>query len=97
MPVYCTTKAAIHSLTLSLRHQLENTAIKVFEIAPPSVDTELGSDRRKDKTQTHGGLPINEFLTEAMEAIRNDILEAPIAWAKNSREKREALFDVMNK
>jgi uncharacterized oxidoreductase len=97
MPVYCATKAAIHSLTLSLRHQLKNTSIKVFEIAPPSVDTELGSDRREDKTQTHGGLPVSEFLAEAIEAIRNDILEAPIAWAKNSREKREALFDVMNK
>jgi len=97
MPVYCATKAAIHSLTLSLRHQLRDTAIKVFEIAPPSVDTELGSDRREDKTETHGGLPVSEFLAEAIEAIQNDILEAQIAWAKNSREKREALFDVMNK
>jgi len=40
MPVYCATKAAIHSLTLSLRHQLRNTGIKVFEIIPPAVDTE---------------------------------------------------------
>ena len=96
MPVYCATKAAIHSLTLSLRHQLKNTSIKVFEIAPPAVDTELGSDRRQDKTQSHGGLPVNEFIEEAIEAIKNDILEAPIAGAKNSREKREALFDFMN-
>jgi uncharacterized oxidoreductase len=97
MPVYCATKAAIHSLTLSLRHQLKNTAIKVFEIAPPSVDTELGSDRRADKTESHGGMPVSEFLSEAMEALKQDVLEAPIAWAKNSREKREALFDVINK
>ena len=96
MPVYCATKAAIHSLTLSLRHQLKNTSIKVFEIAPPAVDTELGSDRREDKTQSHGGLPVNDFIGEAMEAIKNDILEAPIAGAKNSREKREALFGFMN-
>jgi uncharacterized oxidoreductase len=96
MPVYCATKAAIHSLTLSLRYQLRGTPIKVFEIAPPAVDTELGSDRREDKSQSHGGLPVSEFLAEAMEAIKNDVLEAPIAWAKNSREKREALFPVMN-
>jgi len=96
MPVYCATKAAIHSLTLSLRHQLKNTSVKVYEIAPPAVDTELGSDRREDKTQSHGGLPVNEFLAEAMEAIENDVLEAPIAGAKNSRDKREALFNLMN-
>lgn len=96
MPVYCATKAAIHSLTLSLRHQLRKTPIKVFEIAPPAVDTELGSDRREDKSQSHGGLPVAAFLSEAMEAIKDDLLEAPIAWAKNSREKREALFPMMN-
>ena len=96
MPVYCATKAALHSLTLSLRHQLKNTSVKVFEIAPPSVDTELGSDRREDKTQSHGGLPIDEFLPEAMEAIKNDVLEAPIAASKTFHEKREAMFEVMN-
>ena len=31
VPVYCATKAAIHSFSLSLRHQLRETSIKVFE------------------------------------------------------------------
>ena len=96
MPVYCATKAALHSLTLSLRHQLQTTAIKVFEIAPPSVDTELGHQRRADKSQTHGGIPVTEFMQGAMHAIENDVLEAPIADAKHLREKGEALFDRMN-
>ncbi|WP_458392958.1 SDR family oxidoreductase [Rhizobium brockwellii] len=39
VPVYCATKAAIHSFTLSLRHQLKSTAIRVIEVAPPIVDT----------------------------------------------------------
>lgn len=97
MPVYCATKAAIHSLSLSLRHQLRNTQVKVFEIAPPAVDTELGSDRREDKTQSHGGMPIHEFMEQAIAAIRDDILEAPVGTAKKSREKREALFEEMNR
>jgi uncharacterized oxidoreductase len=96
MPVYCATKAAIHSLTMSLRHQMRNTSVKVFEIAPPAVDTELGSDRRSDKSQSHGGMPVDEFIRQAMEAIANDLFEAPIGTAKNSREQREALFEVMN-
>lgn len=97
MPVYCATKAAIHSFTMSLRFQLRNTAIKVFEIIPPSVDTELGHERRADKTQSHGGMQVAEFLTEAMDALKNDTLEAPIAQAKGLRAKREEMFDMMNK
>ena len=96
MPVYCATKAAVHSLTLSLRHQLKDTSVKVFEIIPPSVDTELEHDRREDKTQSHGGLPITDFIAEAMEAIKNDVFEAPIGQSKGLREKREQLFEVMN-
>ena len=97
IPVYCATKAAIHSLTMSLRYQLKDTSVKVFETIPPSVDTELGHQRRADKTQTHGGIPIAEFLTEAMEAIENDTLEAAIGGSKGLREKREEMFSVMNK
>lgn len=96
MPVYCATKAALHSLTLSLRYQLRHTAVKVFEIAPPSVDTELGHERRTDKNESHGGIPVSEFMAGALEALRNDELEAAIGMAKNLREGREALFGRMN-
>ena len=40
-PVYCSTKAAIHSYSLSLRAQLRNTGVKVFELAPPLTETEM--------------------------------------------------------
>lgn len=97
MPVYCATKAALHSITMSLRHQLRDTSVKVFEIIPPSVDTELGHQRRADKTQSHGGMPIKEFIDEAMEAIERDEFEAAIAYAKNLREKGETLFESINR
>jgi uncharacterized oxidoreductase len=97
MPVYCATKAAVHSFTMSLRHQLKDTSIKVFEVAPPSVDTELGHDRREDKSQSHGGLPISEFLEEAMEGLKNNVLETAVGQAKGLRAKREELFSMMNK
>lgn len=39
--IYCATKAAVHSFTQSLRVQLKNTNIKVFELAPPATKTPL--------------------------------------------------------
>lgn len=96
MPVYCATKAAMHSLSLSLRYQLKNKGIAVFEIAPPSVDTELGHERRADKTESHGGIPVEEFIEGAMEALKNDVFEAGIGQSAGLREKREALFEIMN-
>lgn len=96
MPVYCATKAALHSVTMSLRHQLRNTTVKVFEIIPQSTDTELGHQRRADKSQSHGGMPVNEFLTEAMEAIKNDVLEAAIGQSKGMLAKRDEMFKIMN-
>src|SRR6202140_3889244 len=43
-PFYCATKAGMHSFTESLRVQLKNTKVKVFELAPPATQTELLGD-----------------------------------------------------
>ena len=40
-PIYSATKAAMHSYSLSLRKQLEHINIKVFELAPPALKTEM--------------------------------------------------------
>ena len=50
--VYCATKSAIHSFTKSLRYQLKDTTVKVFEIIPPLVDTPMTSGRGKTKKIT---------------------------------------------
>jgi len=97
MPVYCATKAAIHSLTMSLRYQMRDTSVKIFEIIPSSTDTELGHQRRTDKNETHGGIPIIEFLEEAMDALKNDLLTAPISISKGMFDKRDELFGMLNK
>lgn len=48
-PVYCSTKSGLHIFTKALRYQLEHTSIKVFEIIPPLVDTEMTRGRGKHK------------------------------------------------
>jgi uncharacterized oxidoreductase len=96
MPVYCATKAAIHSITLSLRQQLKQTSVRVIEVIPPAVDTELGHERRADKSESHGGIPVSEFIAEAMEGLEQDLDEIAVASAKNLREKGELLFEMMN-
>ena len=43
-PIYCASKAAIHSYTQSLRFQLEETGVEVIELMPPAVKTDLAAD-----------------------------------------------------
>src|SRR5579863_8196230 len=56
-PTYCATKAAIHSYTQSLRYQLGDTSIRVLELIPPYVQTELmGAGQAND----HRPMPLHE-------------------------------------
>ena len=48
-PVYCATKAAMHIFTKALRYQLETSNIRVFEIIPPLVDTDMTRGRGRGK------------------------------------------------
>jgi uncharacterized oxidoreductase len=82
-PVYCATKAAVHSFSLSLRQQLRGSGVMVIELIPPYVATELGGPR---KTVGPGGpmpMPLQTFVAEAMEALASDSDELAIGDARN--------------
>ncbi|RIW34629.1 SDR family NAD(P)-dependent oxidoreductase [Bacillus salacetis] len=55
-PIYSAAKAAFHSFTMSLRHQLSDTSVEVIEVAPPAVNTDLGGAGLHTQ-----GEPLNEF------------------------------------
>lgn len=48
-PVYCATKAALHSFSTSLRWQLAGSSVRVFEALPPIVDTAMTAGRGRGK------------------------------------------------
>jgi len=97
MPVYCATKAAIHSLSLSLRRQVRDLGITVYEIAPPGVDSELGRERWAKGATSHGGMPVAEFVDAMLKALESETLEFAVGEAEGMRAKREALFPVINR
>jgi uncharacterized oxidoreductase len=80
MPVYCATKAGVHMFTISLRHQLKGTPVKVFEIVPPAVDTELGKGTTGESE--YRGIPPSEVAEETIKALKNNKYEVVIGEAK---------------
>lgn len=101
MPVYCATKAAIHSFSLSLRHQLRDTPVKVFEIIPPIVDTELDKGARGERGQPDRGIPPSEVALATLKAMENDEYEVAVGMAENlrmgSRKDPEQTFKNINR
>jgi uncharacterized oxidoreductase len=63
-PVYAATKAALHSFTMALRTELEDTPIRVVEIVPPVVDTDLDGFG----FHTHG-VPAADFADSVMTRV----------------------------
>ena len=74
-PVYCVTKAAMHSYTRSLRYQLRDRFIKVFEIFPSITKTELDKLDRKKADPVH-------VARKIVSGVSKDRLEMRIGQAK---------------
>ncbi len=74
-PIYCATKAALHSFTQSLRVQLEGTGVTVIELAPPAVETPLFRDEFAEELQGQKAMDVAVLVRHAMAGIEAGTLE----------------------
>ena len=100
MPVYCATKAAIHSFTVSLRHQLRQTSVRVFEAVPPTTDTELDASFAGEEEQAYRGISPREVAAGIMEGIKADKAQILVGEAQGLYQAGlrdpEAIFKQLN-
>jgi uncharacterized oxidoreductase len=89
-PVYCATKAAMHSFTLSLRRQVQRDGIEVIEIIPPAVNTDLGGVGLHAKD-----IPVARFMAAVGEQLAEGKLEITHGFSeKTSQASRQDLDEI---
>jgi len=65
VPVYCASKAFLHSFTLSLQYLLRPKNIEVIEMIPPALNTDLGGKGIHDSAP-----PVSGFIEAAFEQLK---------------------------
>ena len=94
-PSYNASKAAIHMLSESLRLQLAGTSVRIVELEPPAVATDLMPGQR----QSPIAMPLAEFVDEVMSILEAepDVTEAQVERVKYLRygEQRGDYADVV--
>lgn len=93
--VYSATKAAIHSYSLSQRFMLRDSSVRVQEIAPPWVNTDLIK-----KTDDPRAMPLDDFIAQTMELLAGDseeiVVEAGRGLRNNPGPNEHGLVNGLN-
>ena len=71
-PIYSATKAAIHSYTTSLRFQLRDLGVRVIELMPPLVKTDMVADMGEGDFKV---ITTEELVRDTFKALKNGALE----------------------
>ncbi|KAI4137104.1 MAG: hypothetical protein L6R39_007479 [Caloplaca ligustica] len=100
-PNYCASKAALHHWILVLRKQLRDSKVKVVELFPPAVQTELHDEKHQPdiKNGRQIGMPLDRFTDEAYEGLAAGKEEVPVGdaagWYNAFEPQRQQLFNKM--
>jgi uncharacterized oxidoreductase len=93
--VYSATKAALHSYVLSQRFLLRDSGVRVLEIAPPWVRTELMNSQEAEQA-----MPLDQFINETLDVLGTDADEILVEAAKprraNPGPEEHALVNAFN-
>lgn len=94
-PNYCASKAALHHLVLSLRVQLQGGNVKIIELLPPAVQTELHDAKHQPDIKDGGkiGMPLDEFTEEAWKGLIEGKEQIPVGMSVAPYE--EGGFETM--
>ena len=78
--VYSATKAALHSYVLSQRFLLHDSGVRVLEVAPPWVRTELMNSKEAEQA-----ILVDRFIAETLDVLGTDADEILVEAAKSLR------------
>ena len=85
---------------MALRWQLAKVGIKVFEVVPPAVDTDLNPEGRAQRGNYKAGLTAQEFVAAVMKGLEADAFEIGYGMTatvlKASRAELNGAFEKMN-
>src|SRR5438876_3276539 len=94
-PIYCATKAAVHSYTQSLRFQLEETGVEVIDLMPPAVKTDVSADIAEGD-----GIALmttDELVKQSFALLKKGALEIRPGQAKQLALMRRLAPDFINR
>lgn len=97
IPTYSDSKAALHSYTQLLRYELaKDTNVKVFELMPPLVNTDLSAGIGGKEN----GIPPSDVSNDLVKGLQEDIYEIRVGNTEvlyqNFFANSEGAFSVLN-
>jgi len=88
---YSASKAALRSFSISLRSQLKATNVKVVEIIPPLVESELHDEQGTTAMLSKFWMPLDEYTKKTMDGLRKGDEQVAVGMAANVLKRFEGL------